>query len=74
MLKTERFNFFPLDGQSITFDLSGVEGVTGRVSRSGLRVMVFPSPYTSLQITEGERVGPAKMARIREAVAALAGK
>lgn len=67
----DTFKFFPTTRENEHFDVSEVKGMTGRVSRAGLRVMVFPEPFASLEITEGERVGPAKMSRVRDAVAAL---
>lgn len=68
----KQFAFFPASGARISVDLNDVP-MTGRISRRGQRVMCFPAPFETLEITDGERVGPAKLARIRAAVLALGG-
>lgn len=60
------FKFFPASGERWDVDLGRI-AMTGRMSRSGRRVLVFPAPFDSLEITEGERVGAAKMVRIKNA-------
>lgn len=69
-----KFSFFPPDRSEEFFDFDMTDvGLRFRRSRSGLLVMTFPEPYQSLELTEGERLGVRKWARVKEAIAFLKG-
>ncbi len=66
-----RCRFVTSTGEPFDEVLPGDNPFICRVTRSGLVAFRFPPPIENLEFTQGERVGPRKLARMREAVARL---
>lgn len=72
-LERGKFGFRTPDGSEPQIDLGDVV-LTARRSASGLVVTQFPAPFDDIEITDGEKLGVKKWARVQEAIAALQGK
>jgi hypothetical protein len=66
------FRFYPTTGENLELDFATIRPIAHR-SRAGRLVLTLPDPYEDIQLVNGERIGPAKLAKLKAAIEALGG-